>query len=98
MSAPQPVSLPDAPFGAYRIYESWAWAHAHWGRWGEAGLGGKHPDGAGPGLNRIYSWVIPNYFDPDDFPQPDQRDGSYLLFVGRLIANKGAHVAARIAA
>ena len=27
------IGYPDAPFGAFRIYESWAWAHSHWGRW-----------------------------------------------------------------
>ena len=44
-----------------------------------------------------YDCVIPNYFDPADFPHKNNGDGKYLLFVGRLIANKGPHIAAMIA-
>jgi len=44
-----------------------------------------------------YDCVIPNYFDPADFPHKNNGGGKYLLFVGRLIANKGPQVAAMIA-
>jgi glycosyltransferase involved in cell wall biosynthesis len=45
---------------------------------------------------RWYDTVIPNYFDPDELPFSRENDGD-LLYVGRLIARKGVHVAAQIA-
>jgi glycosyltransferase involved in cell wall biosynthesis len=45
---------------------------------------------------RWFDAVIPNYFDPDEFPFSRENDGD-LLYVGRLIARKGVHVAAQIA-
>lgn len=41
--------------------------------------------------------TIPNYFSVEEFPHVNQGGGDYLLFVGRLIQHKGAHVAAQIA-
>lgn len=42
--------------------------------------------------------VIPNYFDPDEFTfaERDDRDG-YALFLGRVVEQKGPHIAAQIA-
>lgn len=45
---------------------------------------------------RQYDTVIPNYFNPDELPEGDG-GGGYLLFVGRLIQNKGVSTAARVA-
>ncbi len=65
-------------------FESHAWRHHVYGAKGiENG--------------RWFDTVIPNYFDPDDFPHVNQGDGDYLLYVGRLIERKGVHVAAEIA-
>lgn len=47
---------------------------------------------------RLADTVIPNYFDPDDFPHLNQGDGDYLLFLGRVTLRKGPHIAAAIAA
>ncbi len=54
------------------------------------------------GLNRLqnavreYDTVIPNYFSPAELPF-GEGEGGYLLFVGRLIQNKGVATAAQIA-
>ncbi len=45
---------------------------------------------------REYDTVIPNYFDPAEFPHEPRR-GDYLLFVGRLIVQKGIQTACQIA-
>lgn len=73
---------------AYCAFESYAHMHQVYRRW----------DLHNRMNERWFDAVIPNYFDPDEFPQAADRTGDYLLFVGRLILNKGAHVAARIAA
>lgn len=46
---------------------------------------------------RWFDAVIPPYYDPDEFPHLNDGDGSYLLFLGRLIERKGPHIAAEIA-
>lgn len=46
---------------------------------------------------RWFDTVIPNFFDPTDFPHLNTGKGDYLLFLGRLIARKGVHVALQIA-
>lgn len=71
-------------FTPYCAFESYAWMHYVYGR-GEMMAG------------RWYDAVIPNYFDPEDFPILNDGKGEYLLFLGRLIASKGPHVAAQIA-
>ena len=49
-----------------------------------------------------YDAVIPNYFDPADFPESTNTgagdaSGDYLLFVGRIIEDKGVGIAIDIA-
>jgi glycosyltransferase involved in cell wall biosynthesis len=46
---------------------------------------------------RWFDCVIPNFFDPDEFPIQNNGKGDYLLYLGRLIARKGPHVAGEIA-
>jgi glycosyltransferase involved in cell wall biosynthesis len=46
---------------------------------------------------RWFDRVIPNYFDPDDFPYVSDGSGEYLLYVGRLIGRKGVGTAVDIA-
>lgn len=52
---------------------------------------------AGIADGRWFDTVIPNFFDPDDFPHLNDGHGDYLLYVGRLVKRKGVQVAARIA-
>lgn len=54
------IGYPDKPFGAWRIFESESWRHYHWGvhekdHWSDSGM------------NKEFSWVIPNYYDLDDW-------------------------------
>lgn len=70
-------------FSDYKVFESYAWMHHVYGlRRQETG--------------NFYDAVIPNYFDLNDF-EVGHVAGDYLLFVGRLIKNKGPQVAAEIA-
>lgn len=53
----------------------------------------------GMAKNKLPAWydcVIPNYFDPSDFEFREKKSG-YLLFLGRLIQNKGLMIAVDIA-
>ena len=43
-----------------------------------------------------YDAVIPNYFDPDDFPF-EEKKGDYLLYFGRIISRKGVQIASDVA-
>lgn len=70
-------------FSNYRVFESYAWMHYIYGL--------LHIDNGA-----WYDAVIPNYFDPADFPfQPKKQD--YLLYFGRIINRKGVEVASEVA-
>lgn len=62
----------------YRVFESYAWMHYVYGRGGEDGSD--------------FDAVIPNYFEPEDFPLGKQ-DGDYYLFIGRITDKKGYQIA-----
>lgn len=70
-------------FSNYRVFESYAWMHYIYGLL-------NVQDG------QWYDAVIPNYFDPADFPfQKKKKD--YLLYFGRIISRKGVDVASQVA-
>lgn len=69
---------------SFRVFESRAWA-AH--------VAGRRFDDD----FRAFDTVIPNSWDPAEFPELGTGQGGYLLFVGRLIWRKGPHVAAETA-
>ena len=70
-------------FAAHRVFESYAWMHYIYGLLNQ-------DDGV------WYDAVIPNYFDPADFPfQASKMD--YLLYFGRIISRKGVQVAVDVA-
>lgn len=73
-------------FAPFRCYESYAHAAKCYGV-----QQGDDPNGS------FYHAVIPNYYDPTDFPYIPEKPGDYLLFVGRLIGRKGLEVAVEIA-
>lgn len=85
------VGYSDKPFGAWRIFESQAWRHYHWGRWDHDASVARDE----PGQNRYYSWVVPNYFDLDDWPMGDGA-GDYVVYMGRITPEKGMNVIAAI--
>lgn len=68
--------------GTFCCFESYAWMHS---RYGAYGIG----DG------RAFDTVIPNAVEPEEWSMGDSK--GYALFVGRLLARKGPHVAAQIA-
>jgi glycosyltransferase involved in cell wall biosynthesis len=75
----------EGVFAKFCAFESYAWMHHVYGlrEWRNG---------------RYYDAVIPNFFDPDDFPlRSCQKKEDYLLFIGRVIERKGFHVAAMIA-
>jgi glycosyltransferase involved in cell wall biosynthesis len=73
-------------FARWRVFESYALLHA------TLGLDAVRKQG----FCDWYAAVIPNYFDPTDFDFRRQKD-DYLLFLGRVGAAKGLHIAAETA-
>jgi glycosyltransferase involved in cell wall biosynthesis len=72
----------EGVFAPYRAFESYAWMHFVYGLMGQR-------DGS------WYDAVIPNYFDPADFPFKAEK-GDYALFIGRLVNRKGVDVAVQV--
>lgn len=70
-------------FANFQVFESYAWMHTVYGSL----VGGDASKADG----RFYDTVIPNYFDPNDFPFEEKKD-DYLLFVGRMIHRKGLKI------
>jgi glycosyltransferase involved in cell wall biosynthesis len=70
-------------FTSNRVFESYAWMHYIYGLL-------KQDDGV------WYDAVIPNYFDPADFPYQAAKE-DYLLYFGRIISRKGVQVASDVA-
>ena len=70
-------------FASFRVFETYAWMHY---LYGILGIG----DGA------FYDCVIPNYFDPNDFPYEPKPKGDYALYMGRLVGRKGLQVAVEV--
>lgn len=70
------------PWAPYRVYESYAWWHLHQGKEGRYG--------------HNYEFVIPNYYDLDEWTVKQER-GQYLLYFGRLQDDKGMGVIREIA-
>ena len=70
-------------YGQFNVYESYS--HMHY-------VHGEKRDDNG----NFYDTVIPNYYDPKEFPFSKERGddgGEYFLFVGRLIDRKGYAIA-----
>lgn len=78
----------EGVFAPNRVYESDAWMHYLYGRYGIS-------DG------RIQDAVIPNFYRLEDFPRGyEPEDGmpdEYLLYVGRGTARKGLRMASEVA-
>jgi len=66
-------------FSPYKVFESYA--HMHW----VYGLSGDD-------TGHAFDSVIPNYFDPADFPYKAKKD-DFFLFIGRLVERKGLEMA-----
>lgn len=68
------IGYPTTMEGAFHIYETNAWMHYHQGKERRNG--------------RNYEWVIPNYFEIEDW-EPNYEAGAYLAFLGRICSMKG---------
>jgi glycosyltransferase involved in cell wall biosynthesis len=80
------IGYPGGSFAPFRVFESYAVMHAYHGR-----------GAVGTASNSFwYDVVIPNAYDPQDFEYFEEKD-DYLLFLGRINAGKGAHIAPQIA-
>jgi len=73
-------------FCDFRVYESAAWMHL--------ALGVE--SGEKTALGRDYWWVIPNYYDPLDWPLGGGGEGD-VVFMGRLNEDKGLRVVLELA-
>lgn len=71
-------------FTEFCAFESYAWMHHVYGLQ-------KHVNG------RAFDQVIPNFFDVTQFEPVKKPTRDYLLYIGRLVARKGPHVALDIA-
>lgn len=68
------IGYPTLMKGSKRIFESEAWRHHHCAKEGRSGTN--------------YEWVIPNYFDLDEW-EPSYAPGQYFAFLGRIDKCKG---------
>ena len=83
------IGYPNDGIGAYRIFESYAWMHFHWGRY-------CSPGGVVPMTQQSYdidknpacTWVVPNYYDPADWPFVGEPE-NYVAFMHRFVVDKG---------
>lgn len=87
------IGYPDNDFGAFRIFESYAWMHYHLGKKLHFDANGRvvHNQDNLPVVGeggKDYMWVVPNYFDLEDWPYNPNR-GEYLLYYGRICPEKG---------
>lgn len=67
----------------YRIFETNAWMHWHYGRHHES-------------LGQNYHWVVPNYYDINEW-DINLTPKNYILFFGRIISSKGLNTIIEIA-
>ena len=76
------IGYPTLMPKSFRIFESYAWMHYHQGKENKQG--------------KNYEWVIPNYFDLDEW-EPSYEPGNYLAFLGRICSVKGMDTVLEIA-
>lgn len=68
----------------FRVFESYAWWHYHQGKEGRAGTN--------------YEWVIPNYYDLDEWgPNHVVPGDAPIVYFGRIMENKGMPIIQEIA-
>ena len=95
------IGYPDPDFGAFRIFESYAWMHYHYGKTlhydgnGRVCYNTDHTPVVGTG-GKEYNWIVPNYFDLDDWPLNPNK-GKYFIYYGRICQEKGLDVIKAIA-
>lgn len=76
------IGYPTLMPNSFRIFESYAWMHYHQGKENRQG--------------KNYEWVVPNYFDLDEW-EPKYEEGKYFAFLGRICSAKGMDTIKEIA-
>jgi SAM-dependent methyltransferase len=76
------IGYPTLMPNSFRIFESYAWMHHHQGQENRQG--------------KNYEWVVPNYFDLDEW-EFTYKSGEYLAFLGRICSVKGMDTIKEIA-
>ena len=74
-------------FAKYKVFPSYSWMHHLYGK--NLSL---TKNAQSVVLGNWYDAVIPHYLDPNEFTFSDKKD-DYFLFIGRMIENKGPHIA-----
>lgn len=72
----------EGVFSRYKVFESYSHMHYVQGRLGDDN-------------GHFYDVVIPNYFEPENFPFEAEKE-DYFLFLGRFIERKGPEIAAEV--
>ncbi len=84
------IGYPNDGIGAFRIFESYAWQHFHWARY--CSHGGVVPTINGDAYqidrNPACTWVVPNYYDPADWPFNGTPENN-VVFMARFVVDKG---------
>lgn len=80
------IGYPNGYFAPFKAFESYALLHAYMGLDRVASMSNS----------MWYDWVIPNYYDPEDYEFSVDKD-DYLLYLGRLGPGKGLHIAEQLA-
>lgn len=70
-------------FSNFRIFESYIIMHWHLGKANDA-------------CGKNYNWVVPNYYDRDDW-EVNLKPDNYILYFGRIIPDKGLPTVCEIA-
>lgn len=74
----------DGSFAPNRVFESYAWMHAIYGKEGKLST------------PNMYDSVIPNYYDLDDYIFSEEKD-DYFFFIARMNPLKGLEIALKSA-
>lgn len=87
------IGYPNDGIGAYRIFESNAWMHFHMARYcSHGGVIPLAPQNYGDAYtidkNPACTWVVPNYYDPRDWPL-NTEPGNNVVFMSRFVVDKG---------
>lgn len=76
------IGYPET-FAQFQIFESNAWYHWHLGRGNRSGSD--------------YHWVIPNYYDLNDWHYDPDTARDYVLYFGRITQEKGLDIVREVA-